>query len=316
MNPFISICIPAYKRSNYLQRLLDSIAIQLYKNFEVVITDDSPDDEVQKLVLSYLEILPVRYFKNARSLGSPENWNETIRKATGDWIKIMHDDDWFAGENSLRKFAETIEASPEKNFFFSAYTSVHEEENNRKETICLNRADETELKKNKFYLFRKNYIGNPSCMLFRKDPNVLFDNRFKWVVDFEFYIRYLDKQKNDFLYINNTLINVSINQSQVTKSTFRAGSVEIPENHILIDELGIDKLRYIYVYDYFWRLYRNLGIKNNSQIKELGYPGQLHPVLKSMISWQKLFPAILLKFGPFSKTIMGLHYLTHVSKLE
>jgi len=316
MTPFISICIPAYKRVHYLRRLLDSIGFQSYKNFEVVITDDSPDDQVENLVHSYLQTLPVKYFRNEKSLGTPENWNETIRKSSGDWIKIMHDDDWFADKNSLQKFADAIAANEDKRFFFSAYVIIHEQENNRKEIIRLSRTDENKLKGSSLYLFRKNYIGNPSCTLFRKDPAIVFDNRFQWVVDFEFYIRFLNKYKNDFVYINDTLVNISVNQSQVTKSAFRASTIEIPENHILIVEAGFNKLKNIYVYDHFWRLYRNLGIRNIAQINEFGYAGQLHPVLASMINWQKKIPRSTLKFGPVSKTLMGLHYFTHISKLK
>ena len=36
----ISICIPAYKHPDFLKRLLDSISIQSFKNFEVIISDD------------------------------------------------------------------------------------------------------------------------------------------------------------------------------------------------------------------------------------------------------------------------------------
>ena len=316
MTPFISICIPAYKRVHYLQRLLDSIGFQSYKNFEVVITDDSPDDQVEKLVHSYLQTLPVKYFRNEKSLGTPENWNEAIRQSSGDWIKIMHDDDWFADKNSLQKFAGAIAANEDKSFFFSAYVIIHEQENNRKEIIRLSRTDENKLKGSSLYLFRKNYIGNPSCTLFRKDPAIVFDNRLQWVVDFEFYIRFLNRYKNDFVYINDTLVNISVNQSQVTKSAFRASTIEIPENHILIVEAGFNKLKNIYVYDHFWRLYRNLGIRNIAQINEFGYAGQLHPVLASMINWQKKIPRSTLKFGPVSKTLMGLHYFTHSSKLK
>ena len=39
---FISICIPAYKRSDFVKRLLNSIAIQTFKNFEVIVSDDTP----------------------------------------------------------------------------------------------------------------------------------------------------------------------------------------------------------------------------------------------------------------------------------
>lgn len=314
--PFISICIPAYRRLHYLQRLLDSIVIQSYKNFEVVITDDSPDNDVEKLVQSYLQVLPVKYYRNATPLGTPENWNEAIRKSTAGWIKIMHDDDWFADKNSLLAFSNAIVMSNNSCFFFSAYTIIHEQGNNRQEPVYLKKVNENALKQNRFYLFRKNYIGNPSCTLFRKDLNIFFDKRFQWVVDFEFYMRYLGHQESEFVYIDSPSVNVSVNESQVTKTAFREGRIEIPENHVLISEIGFDKLRFIYVYDYFWRLYRNLGVKNERQIMKFGYTGPLHPVLKSMIRWQKFLPGSLLKFGPFSKIMMGLHYLTHVSTLK
>ena len=91
--PFISICIPAYKRADYLDRLLKSIAVQSFKNFEVIITDDSPDESLLLLTQLYKKQLPIYYKRNLEALGTPENWNEGIRLARGQWIKIMHDDD-------------------------------------------------------------------------------------------------------------------------------------------------------------------------------------------------------------------------------
>ena len=49
MSPFISICIPAYKNVEFLKRLPDSIAVQSFKNFEVILSDDSPGKEVEQL---------------------------------------------------------------------------------------------------------------------------------------------------------------------------------------------------------------------------------------------------------------------------
>lgn len=49
---FASICIPAYKRSDFLARLLDSILVQTYCLCEVIVTDDSPgtNDQVSMLL--------------------------------------------------------------------------------------------------------------------------------------------------------------------------------------------------------------------------------------------------------------------------
>jgi glycosyltransferase involved in cell wall biosynthesis len=58
-NPFISICIPAYKRTNYLKRLLDSIVLQNFHDFEVIISDDSNDNSVSELIHDFKEKIKV-----------------------------------------------------------------------------------------------------------------------------------------------------------------------------------------------------------------------------------------------------------------
>src|SRR6478735_2601277 len=123
MSAKISICIPAYKRTAYLKRLLDSVAIQTFKDFEVIVSDDSPDNSVETVCNEYAEKFKLLYFKNAAALGTPANWNFGISKANGDWIKLMHDDDWFADENALAVFARHTDKSK---FIFSAYSNHYE----------------------------------------------------------------------------------------------------------------------------------------------------------------------------------------------
>jgi hypothetical protein len=167
------------------------------------------------------------------------------------------------------------------------------------------------LKKDPYYLYRMNYIGNPSCTLYRKNLSIPYDKQFKWVVDYEFYMRYLSTTGKQPVYIPQPLIQVGVNDTQVTTYTFRVPDVEIPENHLMLEKQGFHHLTNIYIYDYFWRLYRNLNITSVSQLAQHGYSGQLPPVLMSMIRFQsRIFKKVLL-FGPASKTLMLLHYLQH-----
>ena len=62
--PFISICIPTYQRPHLLKTLLDSISIQTYNDFEIIINDNSKDDSVEQLLKSYTDKLPINYIKN------------------------------------------------------------------------------------------------------------------------------------------------------------------------------------------------------------------------------------------------------------
>src|SRR4051812_41659914 len=119
--PFISICIPAYKRIDDLKRLLNSISQQTFKNFEVIVSDDSPDDSVEQLCTAYTTSLNLIYYNNTPALGTPENWNAAIRKANGTWIKLMHDDDYFASDESLQIYVDAAKSFPETKLFYSAF---------------------------------------------------------------------------------------------------------------------------------------------------------------------------------------------------
>ena len=167
--PFISICIPAYKRANFLKRLLESIIIQEYKDFEIVLTDDSPTDDVSELVKEFAGKLEIKYYKNKIPKGTPENWNQAIRMASGKWIKLMHDDDWFSSPASLRLFATAVQSSNNK-FVFCFYNNNYLDT----ETIKLIKPSFWRLfflKRNSKTLISRNIIGPPSVTLHRNDGN-------------------------------------------------------------------------------------------------------------------------------------------------
>ena len=75
----VAICIPSYNNLSSLERLLESIRIQNFKDYYVVITDDSTDNVVQKFVENYKEI-DILYYKNEKSLGATKNTNYCILK--------------------------------------------------------------------------------------------------------------------------------------------------------------------------------------------------------------------------------------------
>ena len=109
-----------------MQRLFVSIESQTFKNFEVIVTDDSNDESVEIFVNKYSKAFKIGYYKNLKTLGTPENWNEAIRKSNGKWIKLMHDDDWFADVDALKIFYESTLQNPDCSFIFSAYNNVTE----------------------------------------------------------------------------------------------------------------------------------------------------------------------------------------------
>jgi glycosyltransferase involved in cell wall biosynthesis len=302
---FISICIPAYQRTAFLKRLLDSISIQTYPYFEVVITDDSPGFEVQELVELHPVRSKIRYYKNDVTLGTPENWNESLRKAKYDWIKMMHDDDWFSNPESLHVFADTISKS-ENTFYFSAYTNVYP--NGRVQQVNISGRHLNALQQNPVKLMAANRVGPPSVVIFKKDLSVLFDSRMKWLVDIDFYIRYLNVHPSP-VHIKKNLVLIGISDSQVTKTSFGNREVEIPERFLLNEKLKPASLNNLIVFDSWWRFIRNLQILDEEEISENGYRGPVPETIKSMIRFQKKIPKNILRNKPSSKILMTISYL-------
>jgi abequosyltransferase len=92
-----SICIPAYNRAKFLTPLLDSIFVQDYKDFNIVICEDkSPErEEIAKIVQGYADRFPgvLRYYENETNLGYDANIRNLVEKATGEYCFFMGNDD-------------------------------------------------------------------------------------------------------------------------------------------------------------------------------------------------------------------------------
>jgi hypothetical protein len=87
--------------------------------------------------------------------------------------------------------------------------------------------------------------------------------------------------------------------------------VQIPENLLLLEKLGGKILRNPVVYDYYWRMLRNLKKRSVQQVKGF-YPGAINPIIKQMITFQSRFSLSLLRNGIVSKSLMLVSYMQSV----
>lgn len=302
--PLISITIPTYKNVPLLKRLLDSIATQTFGDYEVIITDDTPDESVQELVHAYSQIKNLKYFKNNMPLGTPENWNEGIRKASGDWIKIMHHDDWFSRNDALELLSNQTQQNVDCIFF--AYKNVYQNNQEQTEEVIASAKEVENLLKTPWLLFASNKIGPPSVTMIRQSILEVYDNQLKWRVDTEFYIRLIQK-KYKFQYLSTSLINVGIHESQVTQYTFLNPKVELEEGLYLLQKHSVNPLKNIWVYDAWWRLFRNLNIRSMEEIQNYA-AGTWPTIMHQLVADISLIPIPFLKIGFVSKCCMAVSY--------
>ncbi|WP_246073102.1 glycosyltransferase [Paenibacillus dokdonensis] len=97
--PLVSILIPTYNRPDYFRQALESVLNQTYKNIEIVICDDSTNDETEKLIKNYLVNHPnIRYYRNEKNLGQFKNDLKCMDLAKGNYVNFLMDDDLFHPE--------------------------------------------------------------------------------------------------------------------------------------------------------------------------------------------------------------------------
>jgi glycosyltransferase involved in cell wall biosynthesis len=282
-SPFISICIPTFNQTNCLVKVIDSILSQSYKNYEIIVSDDSTTNLVEELVKKYIienKNTKIKYFKNNTSLGTPENWNESIRNSIGEWIKIMHHDDRFAHNDALNEFVKLTYTNTKTDFVYSG--SYYLDNKNIKKSHSIDNNTFIEIDNNPESLFLGNLIGPPSAVMF-KNKNIYFDKKLKWLVDIEFYYRYINTSNNTN-YTTNCLIESFIPEERVTNSCWMNKDVEVPEHlYCLIKH----KLYTFKILSHFSNLFYQLKVYTKKDILDTGYKDKIPFVLLMMIFFKR-----------------------------
>lgn len=90
--PLVSLCIPNYNNERYLDVCIKSALSQTWPNIEVVLVDDSSTDGSFSLACKYQD--RIRLFRNEKNLGQPANTNRCVELARGEFVAILHGDDY------------------------------------------------------------------------------------------------------------------------------------------------------------------------------------------------------------------------------
>lgn len=90
----LSVCIPTYNRPNMIVNAIDSVLAQSFCEFELLVHDNSDNEETENVVRSYRDDRIV-YRRHNKNIGLVDNWNSLLYSAKGKYVKFLNDDDWF-----------------------------------------------------------------------------------------------------------------------------------------------------------------------------------------------------------------------------
>jgi glycosyltransferase involved in cell wall biosynthesis len=112
----ISICIPTYNQSAYLERSIRSAYEQSYKALEIIVCDDSSTDD-SKVVLERLKLeIPIlKVFYQPNNQGISKNVDACLRMATGDLILRLDSDDLIFPDY-LKKVSKVMANNPDAGY--------------------------------------------------------------------------------------------------------------------------------------------------------------------------------------------------------
>ncbi|HLA12091.1 MAG TPA: glycosyltransferase family 2 protein [Pyrinomonadaceae bacterium] len=117
----VSICLTTFNRAAVLPPTLDSILVQTFGDFELIISDDCSTDETRDVCEDYRSRdRRIRYFRNAKNLSMPGNLNAAISKASGDYIANLHDGDVYRVD-LIARWKEALDSETDTPFVFNAY---------------------------------------------------------------------------------------------------------------------------------------------------------------------------------------------------
>ncbi len=166
----------------FLIQYLSNLSEQTFKDFEVVISDQSTDDSNLDIVKVFEKVLDITYVRNTSNVkNAANNVNHGIKYAKGELLKLLYMDDFFVNQNALHIINENFKNNPNNKWLISGFIHCSED-------------------KSKYYDARlpwygnkhvngDNTTGNPSNYTVRRECALEMDENLVWIVDGEYFYR-------------------------------------------------------------------------------------------------------------------------------
>ncbi|MBU1215121.1 MAG: glycosyltransferase [Gammaproteobacteria bacterium] len=175
--PLVSVLIPAY-RADWFGHALQSAQTQTCDNIEIIVSDDSPSEEIGSIVRAAMKAdKRISYYRNTPPEGGMNNYLKLYALAKGVYVKYLNDDDTLA-PTCIEKMLAVFSARPEVALVTSRRARIDEHGNDLPDVLATEplSSEDIELEgascANTLVRSGLNFIGEPTTAMFRKDELV------------------------------------------------------------------------------------------------------------------------------------------------
>lgn len=100
-----SVIIPAYNIEQYIERSINSVLSQSFKDYEIIVVDDYSTDNTKEVIKRIKNIVFIEHEEN-KGLGAARN--SAMRIAKGEFIIFLDGDDYLTNEKVLEKLNKLL----------------------------------------------------------------------------------------------------------------------------------------------------------------------------------------------------------------
>ena len=109
MKPLLTIVIPVYNVEKYLNRCLESILIQEWKNYDIILVDDGSTDLSPQICDDYVKAYDFISVIHKENGGLSDARNTGLSQAKGEYVYFPDSDDWIEPDTFIA-LAEALES--------------------------------------------------------------------------------------------------------------------------------------------------------------------------------------------------------------
>lgn len=216
----ISIIIPAYNAEKYIERCVNSIINQTYKNIEIIIVNDGSIDATKYKIEKIKDDRIIVINKENEGVSCARNIG--IKRATGRYIMFADSDDYIE-KDAVEKVVNIINNTNVDVVKFN-YNNLNKDGKVEKGQEDYKQYENKELKKNEILEFMEEVLrGKINAFVWtlaiKKEivDTINFNQKLGMMEDLLFYIELLPKINNMYI-INGGLYNYYINEESVSNS--------------------------------------------------------------------------------------------------
>ena len=107
-----SVLLPTRNGGKYLKSCIESVLSQDYKDMELIVFDNANTDNTAEVVNSYSNDKRLKYYRTDSVVSVTDNWNNALKKSSGDYVLMMGDDDFL-----LPGYFDTLDKTIKENDF-------------------------------------------------------------------------------------------------------------------------------------------------------------------------------------------------------